>query len=114
MARPKRGQGSLYKPSYRDKKTGELKISAVWWMKYYVGGVPVRESTATTNDRDANATLNEKLGKAERGEVLLGAKRVTLTKLVALLKDNYRTDGNRSWRRAEQAIAHLTGFFGEQ
>jgi hypothetical protein len=114
MARPTRGQGSLYKPSYRDKKTGERKVSAVWWMKYYVNGLPVRESTDTTNDRDANARLNDKLGKAERGEAVLGAKHVTLDRLVDLLKDNYRTDGNRSWRRAEQAVAHLTGFFGAQ
>jgi len=32
MANLKRGLRQVYLPTYRDKKTGEVKVSAVWWL----------------------------------------------------------------------------------
>lgn len=33
-----RGLGHLYHPTYADKKTGQLRQSATWWIQYYVRG----------------------------------------------------------------------------
>ena len=33
-----RGLGNVYQPSYRDKRTGELKKVATWWIVYSVNG----------------------------------------------------------------------------
>ena len=34
----RRGQGMVYRPTYRDKKTGKAKRQAVWWIQYSIGG----------------------------------------------------------------------------
>ncbi len=33
--------GSIYRPKYKDKKTGKVKQSAVWWICYYRNGVKI-------------------------------------------------------------------------
>jgi hypothetical protein len=39
---------SLFRPTYTDKKTGELKQSAVWWYEFIYSGKRIRESAKTT------------------------------------------------------------------
>jgi len=49
-----------------------------WWMKYYVAGRPVRESTGTTRKKQAGDILATKVGRAAAGEPMLPrADRVT-------------------------------------
>jgi len=53
--------GYLYRPKHPPKgKTyaeakaqGILQESGVWWVKYYVNGEPVRESTSTEKETEA-------------------------------------------------------------
>ena len=35
-----KGRGSVFLPRYRDRRTGELRESATWWIAFYqrVGG----------------------------------------------------------------------------
>ncbi len=39
--------GMLYKRKKRDRHTGQMVQLAVWWMKYYDHGRPIRESAET-------------------------------------------------------------------
>ena len=44
---------ALYKPKYRDKKTGEMVESSVWWYEFEWQGQRVRESTKVKSERKA-------------------------------------------------------------
>jgi integrase len=44
---------ALFRPTYTDKKTGELKESAVWWYEFVWKGKRIRASTKVTNERKA-------------------------------------------------------------
>jgi len=59
--------GIVYKRTYKDKKTGEKKESAVYWVKYYRSGLPIRESTGTAAFNEARAFLNRREGDVARG-----------------------------------------------
>ena len=56
MPRP-RGTGSIYLQ----------KGSAVWWVKYYRNGKPYRESTHTTNQKQAQHFLKQRMGEIATG-----------------------------------------------
>ena len=43
----------IYKPTYRDGKTNELRQSAIYWYKFMWQGESIRESTKQGNDRKA-------------------------------------------------------------
>ena len=38
---------SVYRPKYRDKETGKLVESAVWWYEFSFAGKRIRESAKT-------------------------------------------------------------------
>jgi hypothetical protein len=43
----------IYKPKYRDPKTGELVVSNIYWYKFLLDGKLVRASTKQSNDKIA-------------------------------------------------------------
>lgn len=96
MARDKKlqttipGFGRIYQPTYRDKKTRELKHSGIWWVEYQTKDGPVWRST---KQRDQQAAYNELLRLAGRkacGEITDSApERVTFARLFELLEADY-------------------------
>src|SRR5690349_12015084 len=84
------GFGRIYQPSYRDKKTGEVKHSAIWWVEYKTNDGPVWRSTKR---RDQEAAYNELLRLAGRkacGEIAESTpERVTFAQLFELLEADY-------------------------
>src|SRR5579864_5561223 len=54
---------AVYRPKYRDPKTGNAVRSAVWWYEFYFAGRRVRESAKTT--RKTVAAEAEKRRRAE-------------------------------------------------
>ena len=54
--------GTIYRPKYRNKKSGEVKQSAVYWIKYYRNGKPYRESTGSKKEADAKRLLKKREG----------------------------------------------------
>jgi integrase len=86
MAKGRRGTGEPY-----------LRGST-YWIKYYVDGKAVYESTGTSNKSDAVKILNRKRAEADRGQ--LTANRCTIEDLLSLLL--------RQQRRLQRAdIAHV-------
>ena len=47
------GLGNVYRPSYRDKRTGELRKASRWWIVYHVNGRRIVENARTTKESEA-------------------------------------------------------------
>lgn len=102
MRRP-RGTGSLF------KKPG----SRIWWIKYYRGGVPVRESTGTANKITAGDTLKDKI--APTLQALAGPRigRMRIAELADGLLRDYRVNARKSLASTElRWTVHLEPVFG--
>ena len=105
--------GSLYRPKYR-AADGELKESAVIWIKYRDAlGVLCRESTKTEKEQEAKRLLKQREGAAVEGRVIMPrADRVTIAELAENLKADYAANGRRSADRLGFSLDHLLPFFG--
>jgi len=55
---------AIYRPTYRDPKTGERRKSSVWWYQFRMAGRRIRESTGTDK-----ATLARKAEERRRREL---------------------------------------------
>jgi integrase len=105
--------GSLYRPKYRSA-AGELKESAVIWLKYRDAlGIVRRESSGTEKEQEARRLLKRREGAAEEGRVITPrAEKITVAQLAENLKADYKANGRRSADRLEFSLAHLTPYFG--
>ncbi len=110
-----RGLGLVYQPVYIDKRTGERKTAATWWIQYSVRGKRHRESSGSSNRADAVKLLKRRIGEAGQGR-LVGpqAEKTTFAQLAQMLIDDYRVNGRRSLKRIKAAIGHLREFFGDE
>jgi integrase len=107
-----RGMGNVYQPSYRDRKTGELKNAATWWIVYSIHGRRIAENAHSTNRADAVRLLKKKTGDASAGKpVGPELDRTNLDDLLAMIESDYKANGKRSLDRVQQAAHHLRGFF---
>jgi site-specific recombinase XerD len=106
--------GSIYRPKYKDRH-GQERMSAVWWVKYYVNGRPVRESTETANLGDAKEILKQKEGDATKGRTTKSMERkVLFSELAALVEKDYELNGYRSSRDNElRHRLHILPYFGK-
>jgi integrase len=99
----------LYRPKYRDVGTGQLKESAVLWVRYYRGGKKVRVSSGTKNVKEA-VVFRDKC-KGRRQPVTTALRRTSFEDLKALVITEYEVNKRRSKRRIEEAFQHLESFF---
>ena len=49
----------------------EARFGKVWWVKYYVNGTPIRESTGTESETEAKRFLKAREGKAAAGHTII-------------------------------------------
>lgn len=114
MRTTKRGMGSVYLPKYRDRQTGELRESRVWWIDWGVNGRRYRECADTTDRAVALKLLRKRLGAVAQGRpVTPDVDRTTFPDLAKLISDDYATNGLRSAKRLKGSLKHLTAYFGE-
>lgn len=76
----------IYKPTYRDKKTGELRASEIYWYKFRFNGKLIRESTKQTNDKVARTMESAHRTALAKGEVGIREKKPVAT-LAAFLAE---------------------------
>src|SRR5262249_10216733 len=62
------GFGTVYQPTYRDKKTGEIKKQAIWWIQYCRNGKVIRESSESTKEADGWKLLKRRHGEIAAGK----------------------------------------------
>ena len=99
--------GYLYRPKLRSGK-----LSGKWWVKYYVNGRPVRESTGTEKESEARRFLKLKEGAVAKGSPIAPRlDRILYDELAGDLRQDYRTTGRRHLDEVEQRLAHLDKFF---
>jgi len=109
----RRGFGGVYRPTYKDKRTGRLKKSSNWWIQYYVQGQRRLENSRSRNRSDALKLLKKRLGEIVDGKILASAiERTRFADLAELLRNDYEVNARRSTIRAERSLSHLSEFFG--
>ena len=88
------------------------KRGEVFWIKYYSGGKPIRESSHSSKESDAKRLLRDREGRVEMGAPILPkVQRALVDELLADLKTHYETTGQRTLREAETRLTPLIRFF---
>ena len=86
-----------------------------WWVKYYVNGKPVRESTETEKETEARRFLKDREGSAAKGQpVVPRVDRIRYEEAAADLRRHYTVTGERNLEEAEYRLAHLDAFFANR
>jgi integrase len=106
-----RGEGGLFREKYRDRRTGEMRETATWMMKLYVGGKPVKKSSGETKYRRAIKALEKWKQEVSAGSWTPDSDTTTFRDLAAILTEEYKANARRSADRLEFSIGHLRGFF---
>lgn len=105
--------GYVYRPTYRDKETGEKKESSVWWIGYSIDGKKQRESAKTTSKREAEDLLHKRLADRGQAPAQRRAEKTTFEDLCELIRRDYKRNNRKSLQRLNLSIKHLSGFFSE-
>ena len=108
---------AVYRPKYRDPKTGELKQQLVWWYKFSFAGRRIRESS-----KSERKTIAIEAGKARRLELERGfnnpsdrRERVrTVADLADEFAEGYKIRNPKSAIFAAYAIGHVKRLLGRR
>lgn len=113
--RAERGSGSIYRPKYRDRKTKEVHECRFFWIKYYRNGTAHRENTHSDKRTVAREMLKTRGGEIATGNwVPPKAQKILVSELFDALLLDYRNEGRKSLKFAEQRWAkHLKPVFGQ-
>jgi integrase len=117
-----RGQGRLYRPKFKDAKSGEMKECLVWYVQYYIFGKPVRESSGSKTKAVAERFLSRRLRDAEDGIAPQNKiHRVTYESIRDGLLSDYKISGRKSLRTSKDGksqyiadVSALDDFFAGQ
>ena len=108
-----RGTGSIFRPKWRDPKTGRLMEASIYWIKYFRDGKPYRESSHSDK-----ATGAERLLKKRQGEIAEGRlpgiifDKVSFNELAEDFLTDYRINAKDTLIKAERSVRYLKGFLG--
>jgi integrase len=95
-----RGEGRVYQRG------------AVWWVQYCHRGRVYRETSHSTDRRDATKLLRRRLAEIVTHRHAPQAEKVTFEDLARMVEDDYRLNGRRSLGRAMRSFKHLREPFG--
>lgn len=105
--------GSIYRPRYKDKKSGKIIESQVYWIKYYKNGKPFRESSKSKRKADAEKLLKLREGQIVKGEFYgLRVEKIRLQELVDDYLDDYIVNGKKSLGDAKRISNNLIKILG--
>ena len=85
----------------------------IWWIKYYVNGRPVRESTGLGKEQAATRVLKEREGRVATGQPILPrAERVRYEEAAEDLRQHYLAHpGTRDLDEYNRRVKHLARHF---
>lgn len=113
MTKRDRGDGSIFREKYRDKRTGEIRECGTWTIKYHSHGKAVKESSKSTSEKKAKRLLDQRLAGIREGTYIgPQADRTIYDDLEALALNNYTANNRRSLKRLKLSCAHLKAFLG--
>src|SRR5438094_8871374 len=88
------------------------KRKAMFWVKYYVNGRPIRESTGTNKESEARRFLRIREGRVAAGQPMLPrVDRIRYDEIAADLRRHYETTGERKLDEADDRLKPLAQFF---
>ena len=88
------------------------KRGQMFWIKYYSGGTPIRESTGTAKQKEAERFLKNREGRNAAGlPPLPRVDRITYDELASDLRLHYETTGTRGLKEADTRFKTLRLFF---
>jgi len=94
------------------RKQRDGTLGGIWWVKYYLNGKPMRESTGTRKETEAKRFLKEREGRVAIGQAVLPrADRIPYGELATDLRQHYETTGERNLREADTRLKPLGKFF---
>jgi len=88
-------RGSVFQRPYRNR-SGELKRTKRWYVKYYANGKPVVLPTETEDYDEALTFLRKRMAAADEQKISDLPERVTMGQLFDLLLSWYRRQGRRT------------------
>ena len=88
------------------------KRGEIYWIKYYMGGKPIRESTGKRKQKEAERLLKDREGRIAMGaSVLPRIDRITYDELSGDLRRHYEATGERALKEADTRFKALQPFF---
>lgn len=98
----------------RSKGSGSVfKHGAVWWIKYYLNGKPIRENSQCRLEADAKKLLRQRLGQITVGRFVgLQPERVTVNELAEDIRADYSVNERASKEDLEFRLKHLLPYMG--
>jgi len=108
-----RGEGRIFRPTYRDKVTGKKRKVNTWYIRYHdAAGNEHTESTGKRDRRVAVRLLNERLHAIRHGEPAgPEIEKTTYEDLRAAIENDYAINGRKSAKRLRDSLAHLDAAF---
>src|SRR5450631_898716 len=108
---------SVYRPKYRDPKTGKLKQSRHWWYEFVFAGKRIRECTESTRKTIAiDAQKNRRL-ELERGFNDVDGRRHerirSLAEVAEQFFEDYKVRNPKSATFAKYALDHVKRLVGK-
>lgn len=106
--------GSIYRPRYKDKKSGKIIDSQVYWIKYYKNGKSFRESSKSKRKADAEKLLKLREGQIVKGEFYgLQMEKTRLQELANDYLNDYILNGRKSLGDARRHAGNLLKVIGD-
>src|SRR5262245_48369669 len=109
---------AVYRPKFKDPKTGKLRHSAVWWYEFNFDGRRIRESAKTTRKTIAIEAEKKRRLEMERGYNDVPEKRSARIRTIKEIADtflaNYKVRNPRSTTFATAALGHVTRLLGSR
>lgn len=107
----------MFRPQYKDKKTGTLKKAKIWWYEFIFAGRPIRESAKTPSKTVAKEAEKRRRRELEEGFNGLGARRNDRIRPICELAESFLADYKlrqpRSATFAEHALRHIEQYLGD-
>ncbi|MBN2319291.1 MAG: site-specific integrase [Acidobacteria bacterium] len=106
--------GSLYRPTYRDKKTNALKHSKVWWVSIYSCGKQFMINTHQKDRAEAKRFLQQREGDLGNGVPFIkNQHKIIFEELAQDVLTDYEINKKRSLGDAKTRYKkHILPFFG--
>src|SRR5215471_724652 len=107
---------AVYRPQYKDKKTGKMQHTKVWYYEFVFGGRLVKESAKTTSKTVAKLAEQSRRRELEKGFNGLSDGRQdrirTLGELARTFLSDYQVRQPKSATFAEHALGHVIRLIG--
>ena len=104
--------GWIYRPKWKDKKTGKKIQGKIFWIKYYRAGKCYRESSHSTKESEARNLLKKREGEIVENRFFgLKAQKIRFEELAEDFLNDYKVNGKKSLEQAEMSLKNLKGYF---